>query len=83
MAAALYRRKSKPINAEQFDGTEESASRLGLSKYEVKSKGAEGWCLWKDSTYQIIRKGDWILSDSKANKSTVGAEDFSKQYEKV
>lgn len=79
---AKFRQKTKTINAEQWDGTEDHALKLGLVSYIVKERSASGWAIYKDGCYYFVSKSDWVISDGD-NKKLMNDKDFVKRYELV
>ncbi len=78
---ATFRPKVKTVQAEQWDGTEEHALKLGLVNYEVtKGKQASGWAIYKSGSYTFVSKSDWIIGTGDDKKS-MAPEEFHKKFE--
>ncbi|VDG25826.1 DUF1642 domain-containing protein [Lactiplantibacillus mudanjiangensis] len=64
----------QPIEAEQFDGSKESAQKLNLFRY----RGA--WYLETADGSPLVTKNDWILKSDFKWPELVDGESFEKQY---
>ncbi len=80
---AKFRQKVKTITAEQWDGTEEQALKLGLVSYTVKERNASGWAIYKNGSYTFVNKSDWVITAEDGSMKAVDPKAFSKQFEPV
>ncbi len=78
-----YRKKPVVIDATQFDGTDESAERLGLDKFtEIDSDSYVWGCKTLEGSMVAI-KGDWIITGVKGEKYPCKPDIFEMTYEPV
>ena len=78
-----YRSKPKIIDAEQWDGTDEHAKRLGLSRYTRISGGGQkhGWCVVTLEGKMDATLGDWIITGIAGERYPCKPDIFAKSYE--
>jgi hypothetical protein len=78
-----YRLRTKTVQAEPWDGSEEQALKLGLVSYVVKERNAQGWAIYKSGRYTFVSKGDYIIKDENGNLANLAPKDFAKRYEEA
>jgi hypothetical protein len=86
MAVAKFRRTSPTVDAEQFDGTEESAVRMGRWSKKIEPRpGNFGWSLLlhTDAGTVPVEAGDWVAKDADGNVSAHAAADFGRHFERA
>ena len=67
-------RKTENIKAEQFDGTKETAERLGLFRYRG------GWYLETLEGSLSVKIGYWIATDANGEHWAIADDVFKKTY---
>lgn len=68
----LYRKQ--PIEAEQFDGTKQSADKLGIFKYRG------GWYLETLEGSMLVSNGYWIAAGTNGEHWAIADDAFNKTY---
>lgn len=70
----------KPIEAEQFDGSEEMIEKYQLVKNTIFEGDYALPRLYGPIT--IVREGDWIVTDSVGDFSKMSDKEFHRTYER-